>query len=102
MKVKDYITKIEVFATMFTPPRSFRLFQIWEQLIQEGFDPISEYNKAVEEYTLRYFPNSRELFIILFMLSRFFMELSDLESNRIPEYRHPLIKISKYFFNISL
>ncbi len=98
MKVKDYITKVEVFAGMYTPPRSYRLFKTWEQLIQQGFDPVAEYNKAVEEYSLRYFPNARELFIILFTLSRFFMELSDLEGTRMPEYRHPLIKISKFTF----
>ncbi len=96
MKVKDYITKIEVFAIMYTPARSYRLFKTWEQLIQEGFDPVTEYNKAIEDYSFKYFPNSRELFMILYSLSRFFMELSDLESARTPEYRHPQIKISKY------
>ena len=95
MKIKDFMMKVAIFATMYTPPRSYRLFKIWEQLIQEGFDPVSEYNKAVEEYTLRYFPNYKDLFVILFMMSRFFMELSDLETNRMPEYKHPLIKMSK-------
>ena len=95
MKAKDFIMKVETFAIFYTPPRSYRLFKTWEQLIQEGFDPITEYNKGVEEYSLKYFPNARELFVILFSLSRFFMELGDLETSRTPEYRHPHVKISK-------
>lgn len=95
MRLKDYITKIEVFAVMYTPPRSYRLFKTWEQLIQQGFDPVEEYNRGLEEYFLHYFLNQKELFFILFSLARFFTEFADLETTRTPEYLHPLIKYSK-------
>lgn len=80
---------------MFTPPRCFNLFKIWEQLIYEGFDPIVEYNKTIQEFS-RHFPlTNRQLFIILFSFSRFFLELSDLENSRTPDYKHPLIRPSQ-------
>ena len=95
MKLKDFVARVDTFAVLYTPPRRYRLFKAWELLIQEGFDPIAEYNKAIEEYSLRYFPNYRELFIILFSMSRFFFELADGEGPRTPDYRHPQIRMSK-------
>jgi hypothetical protein len=37
-------------------------------------DPVVEYNKALESFIIKYRPTSKELFVIMIQLCRFFKE----------------------------
>lgn len=61
-----------------------------EQL--EQYDPVFEYNKAIEAYKSHYYPKEEDLYKIIFQLAMFFKEYAEFESARTPEFRHPAIK----------
>lgn len=69
---------------------------------QQGFDPTSEYNKAIEGFELHYKPNPEDTFMIVLQVSRFLKEFSDFETNFTPEFRHPPIKGGRELKEIGL
>lgn len=56
-------------------------------------DPVVEYNKALESFIIKYRPTSKELFVIMIQLCRFFKEdLAELVSGaqgQEPQFAHP-------------
>lgn len=59
---------------------------------EKGFDPVIEYNKAIEGFEMHYHPSPENVFRIIVQISRFFREFSDFETYYTPEFRHPPIK----------
>jgi len=68
------------------------LFKFWKKLEEKNYDPVYEYNKAFELFSMHYNPTDEDIFIINIQISRFFKELSEFESELTPEFRHPFIK----------
>ena len=58
-------------------------------------DPVVEYNKALESFIIKYRPTSKELFVIMIQLCRFFKEdLAELASgadSSEPQFAHPAL-----------
>ena len=78
---------------LYTPFSKELLCQCWARLeLQEQFDPVFEYNKAIEAYTSHYYPKEEDLYKIIFQISIFFKEYADFENSKTPAFRHPLIK----------
>jgi hypothetical protein len=78
---------------LYTPLSKELLCQSWVRLEQlEQFDPVFEYNKAIETYTSHYYPKEEDLYRIIFQLSMFFKEYAEFENPKTPAFRHPLIK----------
>src|ERR1700712_4159509 len=92
IKLKDLISNIEVFSIMFVPEIKHELASYWQCLEQHKYDPVAEYNKALEGFVVKYRPNNQELFVILIQLSRFFKELADLETKFTPQFKHPPLR----------
>jgi hypothetical protein len=86
------VSSIEVFSILYNPETKHYLAQYWQYLEQFKYDPVVEYNRALEVFVARYNPNNEEIFVILIQLSRFFRELSDFETNKIPHFMHPALK----------
>lgn len=87
---------------MFVPEIKQELAQYWQILELHKYDPVAEYNKALEGFVVKYFPNNQELFVILIQLSRFFKELADLETTFTPEFRHPPLRGQSELESITL
>lgn len=60
-------------------------------LESKGFDPVIEYNKAIEGFEMHYHPTSEDVFRIIVQISRFLKEFSDFETYYTPAFRHPPI-----------
>jgi hypothetical protein len=76
IKLKDLISSIEVFSTMFVVPElRYELAQQWLWLLigmgsgqkssKQQCDPVVEYNKSLESFIIKFRPSSKELFIIM-------------------------------------
>lgn len=104
IKLKDLISSVEVFSTMFVVPElRYELAQQWLWLLigsgssgkssKQQCDPVVEYNKALESFIIKYRPTSKELFVIMIQLCRFFKEdLAELVSGaqgQEPQFAHP-------------
>lgn len=76
-ELKEIISRVENFAMLYTPLSKDLLCQCWVRLEQlEQYDPVFEYNRAVEAYTSHYYPKEEDLYRILFQLCMFFKEYS--------------------------
>ncbi|CDW91345.1 histidine acid phosphatase family protein [Stylonychia lemnae] len=102
IKLKDLISNIEVFSIMFVPEIKHELASYWQCLEQHKYDPVAEYNKALEGFVVKYRPNNQELFVILIQLSRFFKELADLETKYTPQFKHPPLRGQSELESITL
>lgn len=92
-ELKEVIGRVENFAMLYTPLSKDLLCQSWVKLEQlEQYDPVFEYNKAIEAYKSHYYPKEEDLYKIIFQISMFFKEYAEFESARTPSFRHPLIK----------
>lgn len=67
----------------------------WQIIEQNGFDPVSEYNKSVEEFEIHFHPSNEDIVKIILQLSRFFKEFGDFEIFLTPQFRHPPIRGAK-------
>ena len=90
--LKQKISSIDNFIILFNETTKIELFKFWQKLEKKGYDPVYEYNKALELFEMHYNPKDSELFILNIQICRFFKELSEFESNITPEFRHPYIQ----------
>lgn len=90
--LKQKISSIDNFIILFNETTKIELFKFWKKLEKKGYDPVYEYNKALELFEMHYNPKDSELFILNIQISRFFKELSEFESSITPEFRHPYIQ----------
>lgn len=90
--LKQSISTIENFLMLFNPITKFDLFRYWRKLEQRGYDPVTEYNKGVEQFDTQYIPEPDKLFVIILQVCRFLKEFSDFETDVTPIFRHPMIK----------
>ena len=88
-KLKEVISDIENFLLLFNPYTKYDLCRYWQKLEERSFDPVIEYNKAIEGFEMHYHPTSDDLFRIITQISRFLREFSDFETYYTPEFRHP-------------
>jgi hypothetical protein len=56
--LKDLISNIEVFSIMFVPEIKHELTSYWQALEQFNYDPVGDYNKALERFVIKYHPNN--------------------------------------------
>lgn len=59
--------------------------------MENNFDPIIEFIKALDLFELKQRPSKSDLFLILLQMSRLFKELSIIKYWNVPEFQHPLI-----------
>lgn len=76
-KLKEVISDIENFLLLFNPYTKYDLCRYWQKLEEKSFDPVIEYNKAIEGFEMHYHPNSDDLFRIITQISRFLKEFAD-------------------------
>lgn len=51
------MSSIENFLLMFNPQNKYELSRYWQKLEEKGFDPVIEYNKAIESFAMHYHPS---------------------------------------------
>ena len=90
-KLKETVSIIENFLLLFNPDNKFDLCHQWQKLLENGFDPALEYNKAIEGFEMHYKPSAEDIFRIILQISRFLKEFSDFENENTPIFRHPPI-----------
>ena len=49
-RLKDKLRNIQVFVSMFNTKLKIELCNLWLELEKNGFDPVEEYNKAIEDF----------------------------------------------------
>jgi hypothetical protein len=49
-KLKEIVSNIENFLLLFNPNNKYDLCRYWQKLEEQGFDPVIEYNKAIEGF----------------------------------------------------
>ena len=76
----------------FNPHNTFELFNYWQLLEENGFDPVIEYNKSIEDFDMNFHPSNEEIVKIIIQLSRFLREFGDIEMFMTPSFRHPPIR----------
>lgn len=91
-KLKEIVSSIENFLLMFNPNNKYELSRYWQKLEEKGFDPVIEYNKAIEGFSMHYHPSDENIFKIIVQISRFLKEFCDFETYETPAFRHPLIE----------
>ncbi|CAD8174304.1 unnamed protein product [Paramecium pentaurelia] len=101
--LKEVISIIENFLLLFNPSNKYDLCRYWQSLEENGFDPVLEYNKAVEGFQIHYHPNAEDMFRIIIQISRFLKEFGDFETKNTPVFRHPpIIGILSDLYDIGL
>ncbi|CAD8127534.1 unnamed protein product [Paramecium sonneborni] len=90
-QLKEIISIIENFLLLFNPSNEYDLCKYWQLLEENGYDPVLEYNKAVEDFQINYHPSSEDMFRIIIQISRFLKEFGDFGTNNTPIFRHPPI-----------
>ncbi|CAD8161669.1 unnamed protein product [Paramecium pentaurelia] len=102
-KLKEVISIIENFLLLFNPNNKYDLCRYWQKLEENGFDPVLEYNKAVEGFQIHYHPSAEDLFRIIIQVSRFLKEFGDFETKNTPVFRHPpIIGVLQDLYDIGL
>ncbi|CAD8176209.1 unnamed protein product [Paramecium pentaurelia] len=91
-KLKEIVSAIENFLLLFNPNNKYDLCRYWQKLEEQGFDPVIEYNKAIEGFAMQYHPSSEDIFRIIVQVSRFLKEFCDFETYYTPSFRHPPIQ----------
>jgi hypothetical protein len=97
-KSKDYsslkqaLTDIEYFLLLFHQDNKLQLFYYWKQLEKVGYEPVEEYSKSIENFDSRTTLTSKDLFMIILQMTRFFKEFGDFEVRWTPSFQHPLIQ----------
>lgn len=92
-ELKEVVCRVENFLQLYTPVSKHLLCQCWVKLEgAEQYDPVFEYNRAIESFNSHYYPREEDLFRIIFQLCMFFKEYAEFENARTPQFRHPLIK----------
>jgi hypothetical protein len=91
LRLKDCLTEMLVFCTMYSPAYKLDLVSYWSQLVTY-FDPVQEYNKSLEQFIAQYSPSLRDLFVLMLHFSCFMKDLSKIETELTPGYRHPPLK----------
>ncbi|CAD8126406.1 unnamed protein product [Paramecium sonneborni] len=101
--LKEVISIIENFLLLFNPSNKYDLCRYWQSLEENGFDPVLEYNKAVEGFQIHYHPSSEDMFRIILQISRFLKEFGDFETRNTPVFRHPpIIGVLSDLYDIGL
>ncbi|CAD8193095.1 unnamed protein product [Paramecium octaurelia] len=101
--LKEVISIIENFLLLFNPSNKYDLCRYWQSLEENGFDPVLEYNKAVEGFQIHYHPSSEDMFRIIIQISRFLKEFGDFETKNTPVFRHPpIIGVLSDLYDIGL
>lgn len=70
-RLKEMVSNIENFLLLFNPHNKYELSRYWQKLEEKGFDPVIEYNKAVEGFSMHYHPSDENIFRIIVQISRF-------------------------------
>ena len=91
-KLKEKISNIENFLLLFNPANKYDFSRYWQKLEEKGFDPVIEYNKAIEGFSMHYHPTEESIFRIIVQISRFLKEFCDFETYFTPNFRHPPIE----------
>jgi hypothetical protein len=91
-RLKETISMIDNFLLLYNPYNTFDLCRYWQIMEENGFDPVTEYNRSVEEFEIHYHPNPEDMFRIILQISRFFKEFGDFELVMTPDFRHPPIR----------
>ena len=90
-RLKETVSIIEHFLLLFNPHNKFDLCHYWQKLLENGFDPAVEYNKAIEGFEMHYKPPPDDIFQIILQISRFLKEFADFETENTPAFKHPPI-----------
>ena len=90
--LKQTISDIENFLILFNPYTKYDLCRYWQTLEKKGYDPVNEFVKRLESFTLHFEPSAGDLFTIILQISRFFKEFADFETRETPAFRHPYVK----------
>ncbi len=56
---------------LFNPYNKYDLCKYWQILEQQNFDPVFEYNKAIESFVMHFKPGPEDIFRIIVQISRF-------------------------------
>lgn len=64
-KLKETVSIIENFLLLFNSYTKYTLCRYWQTLEENGFDPVIEYNKAIEGFKMHYHPASEDIFSII-------------------------------------
>ena len=70
---------IYIYAFLYSLIYCTLCFRYWQIIEFNGFDPVMEYNKSVEEFEMHFHPSNEDLVKIILQLSRFFKEFGDFE-----------------------
>lgn len=77
-ELKQLLSRVQNFLVLYTPLTKHLLCMCWFQLeIQFQYDPVFEYNKAIERFLNHYYPSPEDTFKIIFQLSLFFKEYAE-------------------------
>ena len=97
-RLKDFVSDIEVFSLTYTPHLKHTIVSLWQLLQYQMVDPVFEYNRSLEGFVTSCRPTTKELFgrcalltyvVIVTQMSRFFKEMTDLETKQTPDFRRP-------------
>ncbi len=69
-KLKETVSIIENFLLLFNPHNKFDLCHYWQTLLENGFDPALEYNKAIEGFEMHYKPSFEDIFQIILQVKK--------------------------------
>jgi len=70
-KLKETVSIIENFLLLFNSNTKYTLCRYWQTLEEKGFDPVIEYNKAVEGFDMHYHADSEDIFSIILQVIYF-------------------------------
>jgi transcription initiation factor TFIIIB Brf1 subunit/transcription initiation factor TFIIB len=92
-RLKDRVRSIHVFINMFNTRQKIELCSLWQDLEKNGFDPVEEYNKSIEDFISNHpLLKPEEIVNLVINFFCFFDDYGLLESPKSVNFRnYPLI-----------
>ena len=88
-RLKDKLRSLQVFISMYNTQNKVELFTLWVELEKNGFDPVEEYNKVVEEFLSNHpIQRSEDIVLVVLNFFSFFEEYGLFESPRSVNFRN--------------
>jgi hypothetical protein len=88
-RLKDKLRSLQVFISMYNTQNKVELFTLWVELEKNGFDPVEEYNKVIEEFLSNHSTQkSEDIVLVVLNFFSFFEEYGLFECPKSVNFRN--------------
>jgi NACHT domain len=101
--LKNKLRNIQIFGYLYKLDTKLDLCRYWVELEKNGYDPVEEYNKTIEEFvSTNQLITSEEIVTVLLKFFCFFQEYGETENPKMMTFRNYPISCGTVFEDVNL